>query len=267
MDPVVRDALADPGQRVVGIVHNAVDAQLSGSDQIELVWSAEGMRQVTAILRVARDAGRIVVVTGDHGHVVDEGTTRTAPGARGRWRMAGPAGDGEVAIAGSRVLLPDGGYSLVATWSERLRNGAPRGGYHGGASPQEVLVPVAVLCSGSLPPGWVEAPPAESSWWHGSADTAAIVVGPPTPSTVPSLPHQRARDIRQPELFVKAVLGERFGAAVQNASTPDWIDQLFESAAYMAQRRPMAAGLRQTSRSGRCSWPLPAATDGCREAG
>ena len=94
LDRAVRDALADPGCRVVGIVHNAVDAQLSGSEQIELAWSAEGMRQVTAILRVARDAGRVLVMTGDRGHVVDEVTTRAAPGAGGRWRMTGPAGDG-----------------------------------------------------------------------------------------------------------------------------------------------------------------------------
>jgi hypothetical protein len=51
----VRDAVADPAQRVVGVVHNAVDAQLSGSDQLDLEWSSEALRQVSALLRVARD--------------------------------------------------------------------------------------------------------------------------------------------------------------------------------------------------------------------
>ncbi len=63
LDAVVREALVDPGQRVIGIVHNAVDAQLSGSDQVELTWSVEGLRKVTAILRVARDACRVLVLT------------------------------------------------------------------------------------------------------------------------------------------------------------------------------------------------------------
>lgn len=75
----VRDAIADTQTRVVGVIHNAVDAQLAGSDQIDVSWSAEGMRQVSALLRVARDAGRALVVTGDHGHIVEEGTTLTPP--------------------------------------------------------------------------------------------------------------------------------------------------------------------------------------------
>ena len=70
----VADALADPQQRVVGVVHNAVDAQLAGSDQMELTWSAEALRPLPALLRIARDAGRVIVVTGDHGHIVEDGS-------------------------------------------------------------------------------------------------------------------------------------------------------------------------------------------------
>jgi hypothetical protein len=44
----VRTAITDLQQRVVGIVHNAVDAQLSGSDQLNLTWTAEGLRQVVS---------------------------------------------------------------------------------------------------------------------------------------------------------------------------------------------------------------------------
>ena len=68
-------ALADTGQRVVGIVHNAVDAQLAGSDQIEVLWSTEVLRQLAPVLRAAREAGRLIILTGDHGHVLDAGTT------------------------------------------------------------------------------------------------------------------------------------------------------------------------------------------------
>lgn len=237
LDPAVRDALVDPAQRVVGVVHNAVDAQLSGSDQVELLWSTEGLRQVSAILRVARDARRVLVVTGDHGHVLDEGTTRAAPGAGARWRGPGPAGEGEIALAGGRVLSPDGGHGVVATWSERLRNGAPRGGYHGGASPQEVLVPLAVLCAGPAPPGWTQAPPAEPGWWHGDADAPPVAAGV---APLPTPPRPRPGGVRQAELFADP---EPPRAPVAPApAAPEWTDALFGSATYAAQRRLAGRG-------------------------
>ena len=233
----VRDALADQGQRVVGIVHNAIDSQLSGSDQIEVNWSADTLRQVAAILRAARDARRVLIVTGDHGHIVDEGTTRAPAGAGGRWRDAGPAGEGELTITGSRVLLPNGGSSLVATWSERIRNGAPRGGYHGGASPQEVLVPIAVLSAGSPPPGWAEAPPPEPGWWHGRADAAPPEIARPA-LAAPLRP--RAGDVQQPELFAAAASPQDTVATLPSA--PAWVDGLFRSDAYAVQRRLAGRG-------------------------
>jgi hypothetical protein len=110
----VADALADPQQRVVGVVHNAVDAQLAGSDQMELAWSAEILRPLPALLRIARDAGRIVVVTGDHGHIVESGPPSPTDGVAQRWRASGPAGEGEISLSGGRVLSPDGGTSIVA---------------------------------------------------------------------------------------------------------------------------------------------------------
>src|SRR5262249_18506419 len=100
LETPVRDALVDRAQRVVGIVHNAIDAQLSGSDQLDVSWSAEALRQVMALLRLARDARRAVVVTGDHGHVLEEGTVQR-PGSPGdRWRTAiDDPGEGEIALS------------------------------------------------------------------------------------------------------------------------------------------------------------------------
>ena len=85
-------ALTDTGQRVVGIVHNAVDAQLAGSDQIEVLWSTEVLRQLAPVLRAAREAGRLIVLTGDHGHVLDAGTTYVQAAPGDRWRSGGRAG-------------------------------------------------------------------------------------------------------------------------------------------------------------------------------
>ena len=235
----VRDAIADRHQRVVGVVHNAVDAQLAGSDQIEMTWSAEGLRQVAAILRLACDAGRVVVVTGDHGHVVEDGTTLSSGGVGDRWRAAGPTGEGEVALNGGRVLSPDGAHAVVAAWSERLRYAARRSGYHGGASPQEVLVPVAVLGAGEAPPGWDPAPPAEPAWWRGTAEESLMVVPPGLQAPSAPLPaRRRTADTRQPELFAPALPPKvQAGAPAQ-----PWMAALFASDIYAAQRRLAGRG-------------------------
>lgn len=245
LEVLVRDAVADPQQRVVGVVHNAVDAQLAGSDQIELAWSAEGLRQVAALLRVARDAGRVVVVTGDHGHVVEEGTTLTAGGTGDRWRASGVAGEREVALAGGRVLSPEGGQTMVAAWSERIRYAARRGGYHGGASPQEVLIPLAVLGAGQPPPGWDMAPPAEPAWWRGVAEespAAGLVTSDLPFGAVPS--RRRAVDVRQPELFVPVPPPVAADSATDSPATtiPSWIAALLASDAYTTQRRLAGRG-------------------------
>jgi hypothetical protein len=236
----LRDAVADRQQRVIGVVHNAVDAQLSGSDQIELSWSAEGMRQVAALLRVARDAGRVVVVTGDHGHVVEERTTLQAGGVGDRWRSAGPPREGEVSITGGRVLSPEGGHAVVLPWSERIRYAGRHGGYHGGASPQEVLIPVAVFGDGgSPPPGWAAAPPAEPAWWRGMAAEPLMVVPPSSDTLVtPLVPRRRPTDTRQPELFaaVPAV------PVPENVQVSPWMAALMASDTYLAQRRLAGRG-------------------------
>jgi hypothetical protein len=238
----VQAAVADLQQKIVGIVHNAVDAQLSGSDQLEITWSADDFRQVSALLHTARQAGRIVVITGDHGHVLDEGTVQVPGGTGDRWRSAGtPPAEGEIALAGGRVLAPGGATSVVVAWSERLRFAARRGGYHGGAAPQEVLVPVAVLSSGDPPSGWTEAPPAEPAWWRGTDDEANASRMPE--DAVPPARRRKAEP-RQVDLFV---IGQdsRGDAAISEVSprlrvptqgAPDWIEALLRSESYAAQR-------------------------------
>jgi len=240
LEETVRHAITDRGQQVVGVVHNAVDAQLGGSDQLELVWSAESLRQVAALLRLARDAGRVMVVTGDHGHVLDDGTTQLAAAGGDRWRGAGAVRDGEVDMRGGRVRAEAGGHAVVMAWSERIRYGAKRNGYHGGASPQEVVVPIAVLSAREAPRerghpthgalrDWVEAPPAEPSWWHADESPLAAVsiAVPPTQS------ESRRRDARQPDLF---------SAALLEPTRVAWVNRLFMSSTYEAQRRLAGRG-------------------------
>ncbi len=240
LEEAVRHAITDQGQQVVGVVHNAVDAQLGGSDQLELVWSAESLRQVAALLRLARDAGRVVVVTGDHGHVLEDGTTQLAAAGGDRWRGVGAVRDGEVDMRGGRVCAEAGGHAVVMAWSERIRYGAKRNGYHGGASPQEVVVPIAVLSAREAPRerghpihgalrDWVEAPPAEPSWWHADeSPLAAVSIAVPQTQS-----ESRRRDARQPDLFRAAQLDPTRSA---------WVNRLFTSSTYEAQRRLAGRG-------------------------
>jgi hypothetical protein len=217
LDERVRSALTDTGRRIVGIVHNAVDAQLTGSDQIEVLWSTEVMRQLAPVLRAAREAGRLIVLAGDHGHVLDAGTTYVQAAPGDRWRSGGRAQDGEIDVRDGRVMSPDGARRAVLAWSERLRYASKRSGCHGGASPQEVLVPLAVLTSGVAPPDWVEAPPTEPAWWsEGGAPPAVTSVTPASPG--------RRRDTKQISLF-----------EVKPAADA-WIDTLLASTTYTAQR-------------------------------
>ena len=227
----VRMAVADSRHRVVGVVHNAVDAQLSGSDQLDLTWTAEGLRQVSALLQAARDAGRVVIVTGDHGHVVDEATNLMPGGSGDRWRAPGiPLREGEISLSGSRVLSPAGGNTVVALWSERVRFAGRSGGYHGGVSPQEVLVPVAVLASGQPPAGWSEAPPPEPAWWRGRIDDASL---PRTDIQTARLLRPRKAESRQTDLFLRGAVPT---AAAPSPSTA-WLEALITSEVYATQRR------------------------------
>lgn len=217
LDERVRATLTDTRQQIVGIVHNAVDAQLAGSDQIDVHWSTEVMRQLSPVLRAAREAGRLIVLTGDHGHVLDAGTSYAQAGPGDRWRTGGGAREGEIELRDGRVMSPDGARGAVLAWSERLRYASKRNGYHGGASPQEVLVPLVILTSGAAPRNWVEAPPAEPAWWgEGEAPPSMQRAKP----TVPG----RRQDTRQINLFDVA------------PATDSWIDALLASPTYAAQR-------------------------------
>ena len=236
----LREKIAAPGQRVVGVVHNAVDAQLSGSDQIELTWSAEALRQVDALLRLARDSGRAVVVTGDHGHIIEDGDGSRSDGTRQRWRAPGPPEEGEILLTGGRVLSPDDGQSVVVAWSERLRHASSRAGSHGGTSPQEVLVPIAVLGAGIALPGWELAPPAEPPWWQGKIEGQRLTASPlPAITAVRSPARQRPVDTRQAALFTSAPSPELH----EHAPAPSWVAALFGSETYVAQRRLAGRGV------------------------
>ena len=196
----VREALGAREPRVVGVVYNAIDDQLDGAMQLHLRWTIEDLRMLPAILHEARGAGRIVVVTADHGHVIERGTRQLGGGDGDRWRRPdGRLDDSEIAIEGGRVLTPGGAAGVVVPWSERVRYGAKKSGYHGGVSPQEALVPVQVLApSGMVVPGFRPTPPIHPEWWQAAPTTIVEFSVPAGKSSAEKGARRTARSLRGP---------------------------------------------------------------------
>lgn len=165
----VTKSIADPSQKIVAAVLNTIDDALASADVDALRWTSRSIAKLEALLAATQDAGRIVIVTSDHGHIVERGSELRALGdSSARWRTEsrGPARDDEVLVEGPRVLAP-GGRAVLAV-SDGLRYTAKKAGYHGGASLAELAVPILVLKhqGAPTPAGWVEPPPQEPVWWN-----------------------------------------------------------------------------------------------------
>ena len=162
-------ALDDPDIGLVTVVLNTIDDALDRSDPAGTTWTADAVKHLEPLLARARAAGRTVVMTSDHGHVVErrQGTQRSFTDiTSGRSRaVTGSVEEGEIEVAGVRVLTPD--HRAVLAVDEGLRYGPLKAGYHGGASAAEVVVPVAVLLpdEDSNPLGLTLLPPQVPVWW------------------------------------------------------------------------------------------------------
>lgn len=165
----VREYVAGTEHRVVGAVINAVDDHLAGGSQINVRWRLENVTVLRQLLEAARESGRVVVMTSDHGHVLDHDMEyRNGSGDNERFRPgSGTAAADEVRVSGPRVLTDDG--AAVLPWSEKVRYCPKKVGYHGGGSPQEVIIPLGVFRfagESQAIPGWRESPQRDPAWWR-----------------------------------------------------------------------------------------------------
>lgn len=183
VDAITADPQAVP---VVGVVINAIDDAVHKNDVSDWEWGFDQLAPLRALLEAAVNARRTVVITSDHGHVVERSSEAlTAEGAEARWRPVGvPVVEGEVLVSGPRVVEPSG--SAVLLWREDAHFGPRRAGYHGGASLAEVTVPVMVFqpatALAAAAEGWVQAPPQTPGWWNDPV-LAAPVTSTPRPTT------------------------------------------------------------------------------------
>lgn len=248
-----REAITDESQRVVGAVINAVDDHLFKGEQVAVRWSLDSLQPLESLLSAARVAGRVVVLASDHGHVLDRGTeSRKSHGGGERFRSAAVEPEsGEVAVRGPRVLTEEG--RIVVPWTESVRyGGARRNGYHGGATPQEMVVPLAVLAASwdDLPAGWSQVEGSLPSWWEsrgGEVRTAAVARKGEEESETKTA-KERARkaakktakktDTSQIDLFAARSPEDAAedGATAEEAAPAHWIDRLLdESEVFAAQ--------------------------------
>jgi hypothetical protein len=258
----VRDEIARTARQVVGVVINAVDDHLAKGDQLRLRWTCDTIRPLRWLLDAARDAGRLVVLTSDHGHVVDRHTVyrpHETDSLRCRPDDGAPATD-EVVLHGPRVLSP-WGDRFIAPWSERVRYGIKQNGYHGGVTPQEVVIPLAVLTTGDTEvPGWSELPLSAPAWWDVS-EPERLLETPARPVTAPVAARRPVpRAVPQGELFQPAgVTPAPEGVlSAPRGSLPSWVDRLLVSPTYTAQKQLVARPALEDERVRGCLLALDA---------
>jgi hypothetical protein len=237
--------------RVVGVVINAIDDRLAGAPQIRDDWTIHRISPLGSLLKLARDSGRVVLLASDHGHVWHRPDARTVPiETGGRWRPADEklAGD-EIRLAGKRVQ--DG--PIIVPWSERVYYGPQRNGYHGGATPQEMVAPL-VLLIGDKTSAYSGLEPCEHpkpDWWSSApvkTSVGEMQMSPPmiSPRRAPSL-FDKLRD--EPEESKTQTVEEPKTQTVEESKTQtveeskpqtvkvaEWIDRLFSSPIYKNQK-------------------------------
>ena len=231
----VRKAISSSHRRVVGVVVNAVDDHLSKGEQIDIHWSRDQIKVLPSLLHEAKVARRLVVLLSDHGHVLDHKTQGKAHEGGERWRLdEGEPGETELRVSGSRVVIPES-KTLIAPWTERLRYGMPKNGYHGGLTPQEMVVPIAVLCSTDVyPEGWSEAPIDTPAWWDEPVSKTGETREPP-PKIKPIKPKPTGLlfDMDTEEPVTKPEPKEKPAAEPM----PDWVTALLASPIFDQQKQ------------------------------
>lgn len=184
----VAHAIEDVRNRpVVAVILNTIDDALDRSDPGGTTWTADTVKHLKPLLEQARAAGRKVILTADHGHIVERRQGSIASHqeiSSNRSRTAATPADPEteILVQGERVVTPD--HRAVLAVSDRLRYGPLKAGYHGGAHPAEVVVPVIILRPTGAPLDELVLPPQDPRWWTGplpASITSRPVAPPPTP--------------------------------------------------------------------------------------
>lgn len=241
----VRSKLANTEYRVLAAVINAIDDQLSSSSQVSVDWTLKRLSLVRQVLEAAREAGRVVIITSDHGHVLDHDSFyhQSSSDNGERYQLASDnVSEHEIALKGKRVVTADN--VVVLPWTERLRYTKSKSmGYHGGASLQEVVIPLGVFVSSAhveALPGWIEVPRHLPDWWHKESMVADEKGSDFTSTKQDAMTAgQAAKKSKKGKeaAAVAEVMDDMFASPVQispsgSAQDSVWVDVLFSSSIY-----------------------------------
>ncbi|MYU55015.1 MULTISPECIES: BREX-2 system phosphatase PglZ [Streptomyces] len=172
--PDLESALADDASHLA-VVLNTVDDSLKNDERLdEWDWTIDDIDALTPLLDEARRRGMAVLITSDHGHVLEHRGVKvpTPEAVNARYRDVPDGGaeplvsEEETVLAGPRVV----GGPIVALWPADTRYTNRAAGYHGGVHPAEFTIPVlAYLPDGAtenIPPGWRQLTDTyEPHWW------------------------------------------------------------------------------------------------------
>lgn len=213
-------------------------------------WAVESLAPLPALLRTAVASGRTIVLTSDHGHVVERETQQLKSSeSSSRWRPAdsGPAKAGEILVSGPRVSA-DGSSKAVLLWANDTHYGPRAAGYHGGASLAEITVPVVVLQAATIQTGaigWSVAPLQQPVWWNERTSPLEESLTKRTTSKhSKKRKNTSATDIQitpsgrgSGRLFeIEDVIQHDSGAGSGTEFEPDLIDRLLASPIYAGQK-------------------------------
>jgi len=231
------------------VVINAIDDRLSNAQQVVDHWSISRISPLRTLLRLARDSGRVVILASDHGHVWHRPDGQYRPhDESSRWRSNdGKCGDDEIVLEGSRVIAGD--KSIIVPWSEKVYYGRQQNGYHGGATPQEMVCPLILLTDKtSAYSGLTRCEYPKPDWWSAAPVASPEIQEPQVTITVP-------QKVGPPTLFdmepeVKPVTKTKKESKATTGGA-DWIAALLNSQAYtdqraMIRRHPVENDVMQT---------------------
>lgn len=197
------EALADEHTHVA-VVLNTVDDRLAKEQKLgDGAWQIKEIGGLEPLLRAARANDMTVLLTSDHGHVIERRGNKldAGGGAIGSARHrtpGGPIAPAEIELSGPRVVWPEPGSRIVALRDHDTRYTALKAGYHGGATLAEFTIPLlALLPFGAPPPtGWRELGDPAPVWWEEGTE-AAVGVGTETMAGADSTPDAAATQPRR----------------------------------------------------------------------
>ncbi|HEY5372608.1 MAG TPA: BREX-2 system phosphatase PglZ, partial [Polyangiaceae bacterium] len=143
-------------ERLVALVVNALDDQLSGPRQLRVPADFAHIKLLRRLLDEATEANRAVLLVADHGHVLTDRPMKSVgfSGDGARYRYIGdnePLLPHEVALSKDHSFVKAGKTRVAMLYRDSDAYGTPTTtGEHGGISLAEVIAPAVIIASDQL---------------------------------------------------------------------------------------------------------------------